>query len=121
MPPATTFAQPAAPQQGVKLFKLVKEARQLGCETFSRTVDAVVARNWLKRVSDTLTNMELNEELKLRVVTRLIDKSASTWWDNLKLRATTLVTWDMFVREFIEQFYTRFHRDQKRHEFFQLK
>ena len=29
----TTFAQPTT-QQGVKLSKLVKEARQLGCETF---------------------------------------------------------------------------------------
>ena len=55
--------------------------------------------------------MELDDDLKLRVATRLIDKSATTWWDNLKLRATTPVTSDMFVREFNEQFYTRFHRD----------
>ena len=27
----------------------------------------------------------------------------------------------MFVQEFNEQFYTQFHRDQKRHEFFRLK
>ena len=27
----------------------------------------------------------------------------------------------MFVQEFNEQFYTRFHRDQKRQEFFRLK
>ena len=47
MPPTTTFAQPAVPQQGqgVKLSKFVKEARQLDCEIFSRTVDAIVARN----------------------------------------------------------------------------
>ena len=65
--------------------------------------------------------MKLDDDLKLRVATRLIDKSATTWWDNLKLRATTPVTWDMFIREFNEQFYTWFHRDQKRHEFFRLK
>ena len=46
-------------------------------ETFSRSIDAVVARNWLKRVFDTLTDMELDDELKLRVATRLIDKSAT--------------------------------------------
>ena len=85
VPPTMTFTQHAAPQQGVKLSKLVKEARQLGYETFSGIVDAVVARNWLKKVSDTLIDMELNDELKLRVATRLIDKSAATWWDNLKL------------------------------------
>ena len=85
VPPQMTFAQHVAPQQGVKLSKIVKEARQLSCETFSGTVDAVVSRNWLKKVSNTLIDMELNDELKLRVATRLIDKSAATWWDNLKL------------------------------------
>ena len=41
--------------------------------------------------------MDLEDDLKLRVATRLIDKSTTTWWDNLKLRATALVTWDLFV------------------------
>ena len=58
--------------------------------------------------------MELDDELKLRVATRLIDKNATTWWDNLKLRSTAPVIWDLFVQEFNEQYYTHFHRDQKR-------
>ena len=61
----------------------------MGCETFSRSVDAVVAKNWLTRVFDTLNYMELDDELKLKVATRLIDKRATTWWDNLKLRVST--------------------------------
>ena len=44
-----------------------------------------MAKNWLKRVFETLTNMELDDDLKLRVTTRLIDKIAATWWNNLKL------------------------------------
>ena len=96
MPLAVTFAQPTTPQQGqeegVKFSKLVKKARQLGCETFSRSVDAVMAKNWLKRVSYTLTDLELDDDLKLRVTTRLIDNSIATWWANLKLRAITSVT-----------------------------
>ena len=39
MPPTTT-AQPSN-----KLSKLVKEARQLGCETFLGSVDAIMVRN----------------------------------------------------------------------------
>ena len=105
----------------MKLSKLIKKARLLGCETFSGTVDAVVAKNWLKRVTDTLTNMKLNDSLKLKVATRLMDKSAATWWDNLKLRISTPITWELFVQEFNDQFYTRFHRDQKRQEFFRLR
>ena len=50
--------------------------------------------------------MEHDDDLKLRVATRLIDKSAATWWDNLKLCTITPVTWDIFVQEFNEQFYT---------------
>ena len=52
-------------------------------------IDVVTVKNWLKRVSNTLIDMELDDELKLRVVIRLIDKSAVTWWDSLKLRSTT--------------------------------
>ena len=76
---------------------MVKKARQLGCETSSGSIDAVITRNWLKRVSDTLTDMELEDDFKLRVAIRLIDKSATTWWDNLKLLSNTLVTWNLFV------------------------
>ena len=115
-----TFAKPPT-HIGVKLSKLVKKARQLGCETFSGSVDGVVVRNWLKKVFDTLTNMELDDELKFRVATRLIDKSAATLWDNLKLRTPTPITWNLFVQEFNEQFYTQFHRDQKMQEFFLLR
>ena len=65
--------------------------------------------------------MELNDSLKLKVATRLMDKSAATWWDNLKIRISTLITWELFVQEFNDQFYTRFHRNQKRQEFFRLR
>ena len=77
-PPLTTFVQPST-QSGLKLSKLVKETRLLGCETFSRIVDAVAAKNWLKKISDTLTDVELDDSLKLRVATRLMNKSAATW------------------------------------------
>ena len=44
--------------------------------------------------------MDLDDNLKLKVTTRLMDKSAATWWDNLKLPATLPITWDIFVQEF---------------------
>ena len=47
-------------------------------------MDFVVTKNWLKRVSDTLIDMKLDDELKLRVAIRLMDMSATIWWDNLK-------------------------------------
>ena len=47
---------------------------RMGCETFLSIVDVVAKKNWLKRVSDTLIDMELDDELKLRIATKLIDK-----------------------------------------------
>ena len=120
MPPMTNLPQ-SSTTPGIKLSKLINEARTLGCETFSGIADVVVARNWLKRVSDTLNDMELDDDLKFKVATRLIDKSAVTWWDNLKLRVSIPITWNLFVQDFNEQFYTQFHKDKKRQEFFCLR
>ena len=78
MPPTITFA-PSSTQPIVKLSKIVKEAQQLGCKIFSGTVDVVTTKNSLKMVLDTLTDMELDDKLKLRVATKLIDKSGATW------------------------------------------
>ena len=74
-PMAPIISPPAQPI--LKLSKLVKEARHLGCETFFSIVNAVTTKNWLKRILDTLTNMEL-DELKLKVATRVMDKSVTT-------------------------------------------
>ena len=90
-PPPMTFAQPST-QSGMKLSKLVKKARLLGCETFLGIIDAIVAKNWLKKIFDTLIDMELNDSFKLKVTTRLMDKSEATWWNNLKLRISTPIT-----------------------------
>ena len=70
-----------------------------------------------------MVDMELkdNLNLKLKVTTMLMDKSVAIWWKNLKLRTTVSITWELFVREFNDQYYTRFHRDQKWQEFFRLK
>ena len=102
-PPRATFAQPST-QSGVKLFKLVNKTRLLGCETFLKTVNAIIAKNWLKKICDTLTNIELDDSLKLKMATRLMDRSAATWWDNLKLRTSTSIACESFVQEFNDQF-----------------
>ena len=90
----------------MKLSKLVKEARLLGCETFSGSVDAIVAKNWLKKISNTMIDMELEDDFKLKVATRLMDKSAAIWWENLKLCTSVPITWELFVRKFNDQYYT---------------
>ena len=62
------------------LSKLIKEARLLGCENFSGVYDATIAREWLERVKDTFRDMRLDDESKMLVVVRLLEKGAKTWW-----------------------------------------
>ena len=38
-----------------------------------------------------MVDIELEDNLKLNVATRLMDKSAATWWENLKLRTLFLL------------------------------
>ena len=49
-------------QPVIKLSILVKKARRLGCETFLGIVEAIATKNWLKRVSDTLIDIELDDK-----------------------------------------------------------
>ena len=72
----------------------------MGCESFFGSVDAIMAKNWLKKILDTMIDMELEDNLKLRVATRLMDKSATIWWDNLKLRTSVPITWELFIQDF---------------------
>ena len=90
-PSPTTHAQPST-QPRLKLSTLVKEARLLGCQTFSGSVDAIVVKNWIKKVSDTMVDMELEDTLKLRITTRLLDQIVATWWENLKLHTCVPIT-----------------------------
>ena len=92
----------------------MKKARQLGCSTFEGTSDAIVAKQWLKKVVATFDDMSLVDELKLKVAIRLLDKRASVWWENLRSRAHTQLTWTDFLKEFDEEYYTYFHRNMKR-------
>ena len=57
-----------------------------------------MAKNWLKKITDTMIDIKLEDSLKLKVATRLMDKSAATWWDNLKLCTSIPITWELFVR-----------------------
>ena len=65
--------------QTVILSKMVKEARQLGCSTFEGTSDAIMAKQWQKKVVATFDDMSLVDDLKLKVAIRLLDKRASVW------------------------------------------
>ncbi|WRX30368.1 zinc finger protein [Theobroma cacao] len=87
VPPATPLVPP--PVQDVSISKKLKEARQLSCVSFTGELDATVAKDWINQVSETLSDMGLDDDMKLMVATRLLEKSARTWWNSVKSRSTT--------------------------------
>lgn len=99
------------------LSKLLKKARKLGCISFDVTSDAMVAKEWLKRVIATFDNMVLEDEPRLQVATRLLEGRARVWWESLKGHSHVALSWSDFQKEFDEVYYTCFYRDQKRQEF----
>ncbi|WRX14562.1 Retrotransposon gag domain - like 10 [Theobroma cacao] len=105
----------------VSIFKKLKEARQLGCVSFTGELDAIAARDWVIQVSKTLTDIRLDDEMKLKVATRLFKKRARTWWSLVKSRSLIPLTWMDFFREFDYQYYTYFHQKEKKREFLSLK
>ncbi|EOY31685.1 Uncharacterized protein TCM_038736 [Theobroma cacao] len=119
VPPATPLVPP--PIQDVSISKKLKEARQLGCVSFTGELDATVAKDWINQVSETLSDMGLDDDMKLMVAMRLLEKRARTWWNSVKSRSATPQTWSDFLREFDGQYFTYFHQKEKKREFLSLK
>ena len=46
---------------------------------------------------------------------------AKDWWEALKKRHSTRVTWDQFQQTFIDRFYLRSYQDAKIEELFRLE
>ncbi|EOX94025.1 Gag protease polyprotein [Theobroma cacao] len=73
------------------------------------------------QVSKILTDMRLDDDIKLMIATRLLEMRAHTWWNSMKSRSTTTLTWLDFLRKFDCQYYTYFHKKEKNRKFLSLK
>ncbi|EOY21236.1 Uncharacterized protein TCM_012637 [Theobroma cacao] len=73
VPPPLPPVPPPVPD--VSIFKKLEEARQLGCISFTGDLDATAAKDWIIQVLKTLNDMRLEDDMKLMVATRLLEKS----------------------------------------------
>lgn len=81
---------------------MLKEAYQLDCGNFD-TSDAMVAKNWLKRVSRTFEDIDLKDEFFTTIASQLPSK----------LPLEKISSLGQILKEFEDEFYTLFNRDQE--------
>lgn len=89
------------------------------CGTFDFMIDAMVAKEYLKRITATFNDMVLEDDLRVKVATRLLKDRARVWWENLKGRSYTRLTWTNFSGSSMRSTIS-ISTDQKRQEFMKL-
>ena len=100
---------------------MIERALKLGAKTYDGTGDPEVAYLWLDRVSEIYAVMGCSDEHKVLFSGFLMVARAKDWWEAIKRRHPTGVTWDQFRQAFIDRFYPRSYQDAKIEEFFKLE
>ena len=100
---------------------MIERALKLGAKTYDGTGDPEAAYLWLDRVSEIYAVMGCSDEQKVLFSGFLMAARAKDWWETIKRRHPTGVTWDQFRQEFTDIFYPRSYQDVKVEEFFRLE
>ena len=94
---------------------------KLGAKTYDGTGDAKATYLWLYRVSEIYTVIGCSDEQKVLFSGFLMVARANDWWEAIKRRHPTVVTWDKIRQAFTDRFYPRSYQDAKIEEFFSLE
>jgi hypothetical protein len=119
--PQTTPVATTSTDSVVALVRTVKSMREMGCEFFFGEADAEVAVRWLRKVEDTLEEIQVAQELRVRCATQLLSDRAHSWWDIVRSRRPIgSWTWAEFRARFESQYYSSQHQRIKAQEFLTL-
>ena len=100
---------------------MIERALKLGAKTYNGIGDPEAAYLWLDRVSEIYAVMGCSDEQKVIFSGFLMEARAKDWWEAIKRRHPTRVTWDQFRQAFTDRFYPRSYQDAKIEEFFKLE
>ena len=90
---------------------MIERALKLRAKTCDGTDDPEAAYLWLDRVSEIYTVMGCSDEQKVLFLGFLMATRAKDWWEAIKRRHPTGVTWDQFQQAFTNRFYLRSYQD----------
>ncbi|XP_073049027.1 uncharacterized protein [Primulina eburnea] len=90
-----------------------------GCPTFSGAADPEVSQSWLKSVETQLRLLEVPDALKVDVIVPFLEDKAAKWWEAVSPAMTAVgpITWRIFRKTFLKQYYPAEVRLQKLSEF----
>ena len=100
---------------------MIERTLKLRAETYDGTGDPEAAYLWLDRVSEIYTVMGCSDDPKVLFSGFLMAARAKDWWEAIKRRHPTGVTWDQFRQAFTDRFYSCSYQDAKIEEFFRLE
>ena len=100
---------------------MIVRALKLGAKTYDGTGDPEATYLWLDRVSEIYAVMGCSDEQKVLFSGFLMAARAKDWWEAIKRRHPTRVTWDQFRQAFTDRFSSRSYQDAKIEEFFRLE
>ena len=100
---------------------MIERALKLGAKTYDGIDDPEAAYLWLDRVSEIYAVMGCSDEQKVLFSGFLMAARAKDWWEAIKRRHPTGVTWDQFRQTFTDRFYPRSYQDAKIEELFRLE
>ncbi|XP_073019342.1 uncharacterized protein [Primulina eburnea] len=117
-PLANAIQPPPEPHpRGIKYH--YESLRRNRVPTFDGNPDPEVSHNWLKNVESQLHLLEVPEELRVEVVAPFLEDRARKWWETVSpsLAEVEEITWQIFKKEFLKQYYPAEFRLQKLNEF----
>ncbi|MCI29387.1 GRAS family transcription factor, partial [Trifolium medium] len=91
---------------------------------FDGGYDPEGAQKWLESVERIFKAMRCQDEHKVTLGSYVFHEEADYWWGNASQRlgaVGTLITWDMFKREFLVKYFPADVRNRKVIEFMELK
>ena len=100
---------------------MIERALKFRPKTYDDIGDPEAAYLWLDRVSEIYAVMGCSDEQKVLFSGFLMAAKAKGWWEAIKRRHPTGVTWDQFRQAFTDRFYPRSYQDAKIEEFFRLE
>ncbi|MCI34938.1 hypothetical protein A2U01_0056159, partial [Trifolium medium] len=92
--------------------------------TFTGGYNPEGAVNWLEEVEIIFEAMGCSEESKVTLGAYVLREEANHWWKNAKQRlgaGGVVITWEMFKREFLINYFPADVRNRKVVEFMELK